>query len=118
MIVEPDDQDRYNGNFNKTRDATPYPAITRTGSIVPPLDGEDIAVPQSLGPSRPSVDQPPKVQATTDPPPSLTLRDDLFQPFQSRYIFSTPDHCFHTSFRLRGQNSGAIPLGGMANGVC
>ncbi|KAL8796991.1 MAG: hypothetical protein Q9195_000762 [Heterodermia aff. obscurata] len=84
MIVEPDDQDRYNGNFKKARDATPYTAGTRSGSMVPPLDGGGIAVPQSVGPSRPSVEQPSKVQATTDAPPSLTLRDDLLQPFESR----------------------------------
>ena len=91
MIVEPDDQDRYNGNFKKARDATPYPAGTRNGSMVPALDGGDsAAVPQSIGPSRPDVEQLPKVQATADPPPSLTLRDDLLQPFESRYVFSDP----------------------------
>ena len=90
MIVEPDDQDRYNGKFNNARDATPYPAGTRNASIVPPLDGGDSAVPDSLSPSHPNVEQPPKVQATTDPPPSLTLRDDLLLPFESRYAFSAP----------------------------
>ena len=89
-IIEPDDQDRYNGNFKKARDATPYPAGTRNGSMVPPLDGGDIAAPQSIGPSRPGVEQRPKVQAAADPPLSLTLRDDLLQPFESRYVFSDP----------------------------
>ena len=90
MITEPEDQDRYNGDFMKARDATPYPAGTSNASIVPPLDGGDIAVPQSLGPSHPSVEQPPKAQATTDGPLSSTPRDDLLQPFVSRYVFKAP----------------------------
>ena len=89
-IVEPDDQDRYKGKFKKARDATPYPAGTRNSSMVPPLDGGDMAVPQPLGLSRPSVEQPPDVQSPTDPPPSLTLRNDLLQPFESRCVFSAP----------------------------
>lgn len=90
MIIEPDDQDRYNGNFKKARDATPYPAGTRNASLVPPLDGGDIAMPQSSRPSHPSVEQPPTAQATTDAPPSSTPRDDLLLPFVSRYVFSAP----------------------------
>ena len=41
LVIEPDTDARYHGNFRKVRDATPYPAQTRQPSTVPDFDGEE-----------------------------------------------------------------------------
>lgn len=84
IIVEPEDQDRYHGNFKKARDATPYPASTRNPSMVPPLDDANSTKPLPGGDSHFSAEQTPQGQLTTQQPPKIMSRDDLLQPFESR----------------------------------
>ena len=84
VIVEPDDDNRYHGNFKKARDATPYPSNSRNPSMVPPLEEESNVPIQPGGDSHLSLEQTHKLQNSSEQPPKITIRDDLLQPFESR----------------------------------